>query len=129
MTTRYRRDLAAAGGKAGLFWKLLADAQEHAAHCPSCRAATQADVDETAVVTDGVHLMALDLRHLHRFAARLGLRREWFQAPGINVQRSTSPHYDLTTTSALHRACLAGAHYVHWRTFATQTRDWFRDLP
>ena len=35
------------------------------------------------------HLMADDLDELHAFAARLGMRREWFQP-------ASSPHYDLT---------------------------------
>lgn len=35
------------------------------------------------------HLIADTLSELHEFAARIGLRREWFQP-------RSSPHYDLT---------------------------------
>lgn len=35
------------------------------------------------------HLMADDLDELHAFAARLGLRREWFQDKSV-------PHYDVS---------------------------------
>ena len=41
----------------------------------------------------GGHLQADTPEELHEFAARLGLRREWFQAkPG----RPENDHYDLT---------------------------------
>lgn len=41
----------------------------------------------------GGHLQADTLGELHEFAARIGLRREWFQArPG----RPENDHYDLT---------------------------------
>lgn len=36
------------------------------------------------------HLTADDVDELHAFAAKLGLKRGWFQA------RSTVPHYDLS---------------------------------
>jgi Protein of unknown function (DUF4031) len=38
------------------------------------------------------HLLADDLDELHRFAARLGIRRASFQSP----PRSSASHYDLT---------------------------------
>ena len=38
------------------------------------------------------HLMADSLDELHAFAARIGLRREWFQ------DHATLAHYDLTAT-------------------------------
>ena len=38
------------------------------------------------------HLVAESLDELHRFAARLGLRRDWFQ------DKASYPHYDVTTT-------------------------------
>jgi hypothetical protein len=42
--------------------------------------------------TGGGHLQADSLEELHAFAARLGLRREWFQSkPG----RPENDHYDL----------------------------------
>jgi len=46
----------------------------------------------------GGHLLTSDIEELHRFAARIGLRRAWFQD-------KTFPHYDLTRNkraSALH---------------------------
>lgn len=42
--------------------------------------------------TGGGHLQADDVDELHAFAARLGMRREWFQSrPG----RPDRDHYDL----------------------------------
>jgi hypothetical protein len=38
------------------------------------------------------HLLADDLDELHRFAARLGIKRTSFQAP----PKASAPHYDLT---------------------------------
>ncbi|NLO92532.1 MAG: DUF4031 domain-containing protein [Elusimicrobia bacterium] len=40
--------------------------------------------------TASCHLYARDMAALHSFAARLGLRRAWFQG------NSKLPHYDLT---------------------------------
>jgi Protein of unknown function (DUF4031) len=43
----------------------------------------------------GGHLQADTVQELHEFAARIGLRREWFQSkPG----RPEHDHYDLTRT-------------------------------
>jgi hypothetical protein len=43
--------------------------------------------------TGGGHMQADTLDELHEFAARIGLRREWFQSkPG----RPENDHYDLT---------------------------------
>jgi hypothetical protein len=41
--------------------------------------------------TEACHLVADTLPELHAFAARLGLKREWFQDHAGRV-----PHYDLT---------------------------------
>ena len=38
------------------------------------------------------HLMADDLAELHSFGAKLGMRREWFQA-----KRGGAAHYDITS--------------------------------
>ena len=43
--------------------------------------------------TGGGHLQADTREELHEFAARLGLRREWFQAKS---GRPENDHYDLT---------------------------------
>ena len=48
------------------------------------------------------HLVADSLDELHAFAARIGLRRTWFQ------DRASYPHYDVTT-DVRERALLAGA--------------------
>lgn len=50
------------------------------------------------------HLMADSLDELHAMAARLGLRRAWFQPV-------SSPHYDLTA-SKRERALELGAVFV-----------------
>jgi hypothetical protein len=50
------------------------------------------------------HLVADSLDELHAFAARIGLRRNWFQG------RASYPHYDVTTEvreRALHAGALA----------------------
>lgn len=50
------------------------------------------------------HLTADTEEELHAFAARLGLKREWFQP-------KSTPHYDLTRAKAL-RAQELGAKFV-----------------
>lgn len=41
------------------------------------------------------HMIADSLEELHAMADQLGLRREWFQAPGPKV---SFPHYDVSQT-------------------------------
>lgn len=48
------------------------------------------------------HLVADSLDELHAFAARIGLRRSWFQ------DRASFPHYDVTT-DVRERALRVGA--------------------
>lgn len=60
--------------------------------------------------TQGAHLLADDLDELHAFAARLGMRRAWFQ-PG--TPRS-APHYDLSPARHAHALDL-GAELVDRR--------------
>ena len=48
------------------------------------------------------HLVADSLDELHQFAARLGLKRAWFQ------DKASYPHYDVTT-SVRERALVLGA--------------------
>lgn len=50
------------------------------------------------------HLTADTLEELHAFAARLGMKREWFQP-------KSTPHYDLTA-SKRERALELGAVFV-----------------
>lgn len=61
------------------------------------------------------HLVADSLEELHGFAARLGLRREWFQS------QSRYPHYDVTTT-VRERAFRLGAALADRATFIACTR-------
>lgn len=51
------------------------------------------------------HLTADTLEELHKLAARIGLRREWFQDHRVH------PHYDLTA-SKRELALAAGAVFV-----------------
>ncbi|HLO96303.1 MAG TPA: DUF4031 domain-containing protein [Burkholderiaceae bacterium] len=55
------------------------------------------------------HLVADSLIELHQFAARLGLRRDWFQG------HSLYPHYDVTM-SVRDRALSLGAQLGDRRT-------------
>lgn len=53
------------------------------------------------------HLVATTEDELHAFAARLGLRRSWFQD-------GWSPHYDVTESKRV-EAIKLGAEPVEWR--------------
>ena len=61
------------------------------------------------ILTDRAgHLVSdTSLEELHMFAARIGLRRSWFQ--GL---RNKHPHYDLTTDRKKRRAIEEGAVVV-----------------
>ncbi|MBA7529770.1 hypothetical protein ES705_21969 [subsurface metagenome] len=59
------------------------------------------------VYTDGIHLVADNLEELHKFARRIGLRKEWFQDKKI-------PHYDIWG-SKLKKAIESGARIVGWK--------------
>lgn len=64
---------------------------------------------------------------LHAFAARIGLRRAWFQNPDSTLQ--VHRHYDLTIGKR-RQAVAAGAVEVTWRQaaeIATQERERPRD--
>jgi hypothetical protein len=54
-----------------------------------------------------------DLDELHRFAARIGMRRAWFQ----DWPEHRFPHYDVTASRRA-RAIQAGATTVTWRESA-----------
>ena len=62
---------------------------------------------EAVIYTDGVHVITdgEGFDELHAFAARIGLRRSWFQGD----------HYDLTTRAAATRAVAAGATLIDVR--------------
>ena len=65
------------------------------------------------ILTDGVHLACADLEELHRFARRIGLKRQWFQRG----------HYDLTTRRARERAIEAGAVRMSTRELVKAIRE------
>jgi hypothetical protein len=64
------------------------------------------------------HLTADSDEELHAFAARLGLRREWFQDHHRDPARH---HYDVTEPTRL-AAIEAGARAVTWREGARLRR-------
>lgn len=61
------------------------------------------------------HLVADSVDELHEFAARLGLRPEWFQ------RKTLYPHYDVTT-SVRARALRLGAVAAHKEAVVTCAR-------
>ena len=61
------------------------------------------------------HLVADDIQELHDFAAKLGLKREWFQNHRIH------PHYDITE-SKRELAIRLGAKELTTREMALRTR-------
>jgi hypothetical protein len=65
------------------------------------------------------HLFADTQDELHAFAARLGLRRSWFQPGPARRDGSPSPywHYDLTARKR-QQALRLGAHAVTWHQSA-----------
>jgi len=67
------------------------------------------------VYTDLVHLVCQDLDNLHKFAQRIGLKREWFQ------DHPKHPHYDLMGRM-VNRAVKAGAIVVSSREIVTLLR-------
>ena len=58
------------------------------------------------------HLVADTEEELHAFAARLGLKRAWFQA-------KSSPHYDLTANKRA-QAVRMGAIEITWQELAVR---------
>ena len=59
------------------------------------------------------HMTADTLEELHAMAAKIGLRRDWFQA------KSSAPHYDLTASKRA-RALEAGAVFKPGREQARE---------
>ena len=60
-------------------------------------------MSDSVIYTDSVHLVSADLKALHKFARKLGLKRQWFQ------DEDRYPHYDLTTIKMFHKALAHGA--------------------
>jgi hypothetical protein len=76
-------------------------------------------VDEEGIRWRGrewCHLVADSLDELHSFAAKLGLRRSWFQS------KTRYPHYDVTT-SVRTRAIALGAHNADRDTIVSCARQ------
>jgi hypothetical protein len=63
------------------------------------------------------HLIADSNEELHAFAAKLGLRREWFQP------KASGPHYDLTAKRRA-LAVAAGAVELDDRAFHAILKKW-----
>jgi Protein of unknown function (DUF4031) len=69
------------------------------------------------------HLIADTPQELHDFAARLGLKRAWFQDPTVNGKLKAQPgtraaenwHYDVTDNKR-RRAIRLGATPIPWHT-------------
>ena len=66
------------------------------------------------------HLIADDLKELHAFAAKIGLKREWAQLDGLGL-----PHYDVTE-SKRSRALANGARVIGREDFVARMRA-YRD--
>ncbi len=65
------------------------------------------------------HLVADDEQELHEFAARLGMRRAWFQTRG---SRPHHAHYDLPERARAEAVAL-GAVEISWRDLGRMLRD------
>lgn len=96
---------------------------EHHLACLACAPYAQTVIiEENAVYTDGVHMESWNISVLHAFAAKMGLKRDWFQEEGFRFRGRgavvSNDHYDLTTTPAYHRARAAGAIYLPSRQFS-----------
>jgi hypothetical protein len=65
------------------------------------------------------HLIADSDEELHRFAARMGMRRQWFQ---FKAGRPHHAHYDLPER-ARDEAVANGAVEVTWRQLGRMLRD------
>ena len=63
------------------------------------------------------HMIADDLGELHTMAAKIGLKRSWFQH-----KSNGTPHYDLTLAKR-RLAIEKGAISIDWRTFAKKTQE------
>ena len=66
--------------------------------------------------TESCHLMADTVDELHAFAARIGMRRAWFQ-----TSRKGLPHYDLTRPRRA-RAVALGAVELTRAEFVARVR-------
>lgn len=65
---------------------------------------------------DASHMQADTVEELHKMAAKIGLKRAWFQARSV-------PHYDLTKNMR-RKALAAGAKSISFRQEGELIRDW-----
>lgn len=66
------------------------------------------------------HLIADDLDELHSFAAKLGLKREWFQ------NHTIQPHYDITA-SKREQAIKLGAKSISTKQMSERVENILRE--
>ena len=64
------------------------------------------------------HMIADTLEELHQMAARIGLRRSWFQ----DLSKASFPHYDLTVSKRA-LAIKHGASALNRRDFVMKMRE------
>lgn len=57
------------------------------------------------------HLFSEDLKELHAFARRLGLKRSWFQQP----PRASWEHYDITANKRLEAVRMGAQEVDFWK--------------
>ncbi len=70
------------------------------------------------------HMVATESEEeLHKFAKKLGLKREWFQQPQKHMMRHA--HYDLTTKTKIGQALDAGASLVQTKEIIA--RAWWAE--
>jgi len=65
------------------------------------------------------HMMADDLEELHIFAAKIGMKKEWFQGPPEHMV----PHYDLTAAKRK-KAVQLGAIEADYKKVKELIRFW-----
>lgn len=79
------------------------------------------------ILTDGIHLVSdSSLEELHRFAKKVGLKRQWFQyrkyRGSEEVIKMKYPHYDLTTIRKFNRVLEAGVAVVSSKELVNKIR-------
>ena len=86
------------------------------------------------IIFDGFgHMVSTEsAEELHAFAARIGLKRSWYQNPskGSKMQKDVHPewgcHYDLTTFSKRDAAAARGAEFVQPCTEIVKRAWWVK---
>jgi len=74
------------------------------------------------------HMVATESEEeLHKFAQKIGLKREWFQQPKVKKALMRHAHYDLTTKKKLGEALDAGAKLEEAKELLK--RAWWAEEP